>query len=264
MDEKANDKSETLALLRNLTKAEPVLLILNLLLGANTALVRGLHVTVLHERWSTAVETVPVGAALAFLCVFGLFLTAGVGLLRRALIEIIYLNAFDKARARWKGSSEPTRTQLLGTGCVPQKLILEKANRESNDHYSVMHQEHEEAMQEQWVVSLYALCTIVLLIFDWWRDGTNSIAVGVLGFLDGNVARWTGWALGAFAFCLLFRLFLVPIISVNSDWIYCPGFPDPIDDDVAKVKLATSIGPPNSDGRYSDRQSYVPPPAVSL
>lgn len=148
-DEKDNENSETLALLRNLTRAEPVFLVLNLLIGANIALVRGLHVTVLNEKWSTSVETIPVGASLVFLCIFGLFLTAGVHLLRRSLIEIIYLDAFDKVRAQWKGSSEPTRKQLLDTGFVPRKLVFKKTNRESNSYYLVMHQKYKEEIQEQ-------------------------------------------------------------------------------------------------------------------
>lgn len=146
-DEKNNEKSETLSLLRILTKAEPVLLVVNLLLGANIALVRGMHVTLLHEKWPTVVKTLPVGAALVFLCMFGLFLTAGMHLLRRALMEITCLDLFGKVQAQWLASSKPTRTELLATGFVPQKLILNKANRESNAYYLEMHQKYEEEIQ---------------------------------------------------------------------------------------------------------------------
>lgn len=256
-DEKSNEKSETLALLGSLTKAEPVLLVLNLFLGANIALVSGLHVGVLHEKWSVAIETIPVGAAAIFLCLFGLFLTAGIHQLRKVIVEIIYSEPVWAMRtALSKASLDPPRQQLLDSGFVPKELILKKANRESDNYYLEKYQQYEDGIQEEWIVSLHALCAIVLLVFDYWRDRADSIVISVFAFVDRQVAPWSAWLLGIFASWLLVLLALKPIVSMDSGWIHCPGFPDPIDDDVAKIRRATSLGvddplnkkiePPNS------------------
>ncbi len=76
-----------------------------------------------------------------------------------------------------------------------------------------------------------ALCAIVLLVFDYYRDRADSIVISVFSFIDKQVGSWSAWVLGVFASWLLVSLVLKPIVSVGLDWIHCPGFPDPIDDE---------------------------------
>lgn len=243
MAEENKSKSALLSMLNDLTKIESILLVLSFSLAANIRLVRGSHVSIFHEVWSTALQTIPLGDAVIFLCFFGIFMTAGMYALRQLLMLFcveIYLWVAKKMSKFFPAAEKFTPS--AHSGYVQRRHILEKANRESNTYYLNIYKEFQELDEAEWTVSSHALCAIVLLIMDWHWDKADSVAVYIWNFLYDGLSPRVAWLSALFIVCLLLRLFLEPVVGDKPYWKYCPGFPDlPAED---KLKVALKPPPP--------------------
>lgn len=226
MADKKYAKSKLHATLSDLTKAEPLLMVLSIFLAANIALVRGLHTSVFQVRWPSALQSISLGDVVAFLCFFGLFIPTITYVLKRILVELFLgmLLALKSKIELWLGRDESLHPNH--TGAVLRSDLLEKANRESNKYFRDIYDALEEAEAEFWRSSSFALSALVLLSADWYFDRADSISISMFVFLSNKLSFGLAWCSLLCICAVLFWIFLEPLLSAPKIWAYCPGFPD--------------------------------------
>lgn len=211
--------------LKSLVTIEHVILLLSFAVATNIVLVRGLHQTIAQVSWETFSKNVSLLEFLFFLCLFGLYMTSGAGLLvilRGWLLQILeYLFNWPLS---WIESRKNSKVRDYSVWVISLD-VLKKANRDSDSYYGAVYERHQQILREEWRLSSDATACIVLMIYDFIINQHDSAITFIYQAFLTIIPKWIALViLGSIA--LLLILIVWEPYRGDDNVIYCPGFPE--------------------------------------
>ncbi|MFM0732825.1 hypothetical protein PQQ52_20325 [Paraburkholderia sediminicola] len=213
-----------LGTLERASEIQTFMLLSTFAIAANIALTLTHQQNLAGFSWQYAKSNVPFGQVLIFLCVYTLYMSCGVGILR-AVIDPIALK-ISRPVTKLFGDS-PTQSNWRLTDHVTPMDLRITARTAEDDFYLTVLEAYEERKREResgaWRTASLSFSLLALLLIELCLPSGSSLSAALVVFLD-NILRHAGDAIAFVVITVLLILWLSQLHEADQsvDWVFCP------------------------------------------